>query len=154
MIPALVQLPNVPFAVLPAGIHWAQLSEVEARFAQTAHRAWLFEGVLAVVAALAHAKCERMYLDGSFVTGKIHPNDFDGCWDPTNVAAAMLDPILLDFTNKRAAQKQKYRGEMFIASVPNGGTATFLDFFQTEKLTGAAKGIVGIDLRRAYGAVP
>jgi hypothetical protein len=88
-----------------------------------------------------------MYLDGSFVTEKDRPNDFDGCWDPTNVVAHLLDPVLLDFTNGRAAQKQKYRGEMFIADAPNAGTQTFLEFFQREKLTGAAKGILGISLK-------
>jgi hypothetical protein len=49
------------------------------------------------------------------VTEKIHPNDFDGCWDSTNVDAALLDPVLLNFDNGRAAQKKKFRGEMFIA---------------------------------------
>ncbi len=95
-----------------------------------------------------------MYLDGSFVTEKEHPNDFDGCWDPADVVASLLDPVLLDFTNKRAAQKLKYRGEMFIASAANAGTETFLSFFQKEKLTGASKGIVGIDLKFSDGAVP
>jgi len=88
-----------------------------------------------------------MYLDGSFVTEKPKPNDFDGCWDPTNVVADLLDPVLLDFSNGRAAQKEKYRGEMFIASGLNGGAEPFLEFFQKEKLTGQAKGILGIDLK-------
>jgi hypothetical protein len=148
MIPPCIEVPGVPFGVLPPGIHWASLDETKARFAQTPHRAWLFEGVLAVAIALRHAKCERMYLDGSFVSEKLHPNDFDGCWDATNVVAGLLDPVLLDFNNGRALQKQKYRGEMFIASGLNAGIETFLEFFQREKLTGASKGILGVDLRK------
>jgi hypothetical protein len=147
MIPVFVQLRGVPFGVLPPGIHWASLREAGDRFGQTSHRAWLFEGVVAVSEALRRAQCERMYLDGSFVTEKDRPNDFDGCWDPTNVVGRLLDPVLLDFSNGRAAQKLKYRGEMFISDGLNAGTKTFLEFFQREKLTGAAKGIVGISLK-------
>ncbi len=146
MIPAYIQITGVTFGVLPPGIHWTTLDEIEARFAQSPHRAWLFDGILMVAEALRCANCEIMYLDGSFVTEKSHPNDFDGCWEPRNVRAESLNPVLLDFTNGRAAQKQKYRGEMFILSSMNGGVQTFLEFFQREKQTGAAKGIVGVKL--------
>lgn len=101
-----------------------------------------------VAQALRRANCARMYLDGSFVTEKNHPSDFDGCWDAVNVNVALLDPVFLDFTNGRAAQKQKYRGEMFIANGPNLQSGTFLDFFQREKFTGLPKGIVGVDLQQ------
>ena len=60
--------------------------------------------------------------------------------------AAKLDPVLLDFTNRRAAQKRKYHGEMFISSLPADGGLTFLDFFQRDKATGNPKGIIAIDL--------
>lgn len=152
MIPPCVMLPGVGFGVLPPGVHWATLEEIAARFAPTPHRAWLFEGVMQIALALRRANCSRMYLDGSFVTEKIHPSDFDGCWDPTGVSAGLLDPVLLDFKNGRAAQKKKYRGEMFISSGLNGGTETFLDFFQREKLTGALKGIIGVDLQQMDGS--
>jgi hypothetical protein len=92
-----------------------------------------------------------MYLDGSFVTEKIHPNDFDGCWDAANVDVTLLDPVLLNFDNGRDAQKRKYRGEMFIANGWNLGVGTFLDFFQREKHTGLPKGIVGVDLQQTSG---
>jgi hypothetical protein len=151
MIPLSVELSGAPYRVLPPGIHWAPLTEIGARFGQTSHRAWLFEGVVHVANALRRANCARFYLDGSFVTEKVHPNDFDGCWDPTNVNVALLDPVLLDFNNGRAAQKQKYRGEMFIADGLNLGAGTFLEFFQREKLTGLRKGIVGVDLQQMNG---
>jgi hypothetical protein len=151
MIPQCVEVIGLPFRVLPPGVHWAALSEIKSRFGQSLHRAQLFEGVLAVAQALRQANCGRMYLDGSFVTEKIEPNDFDGCWDPANVIGSLLDPVLLDFTNGRAAQKLKYRGEMFVAGSLNAGTETFLDFFQREKLTGMAKGIIGLDLKQLNG---
>lgn len=151
MIPACVIVTALPFQILPPGVHWAALSEIGSRFGRSLRRAQLFEGVLAVAEALRKANCERMYLDGSFVTEKIEPHDFDGCWDPTNVIGALLDPVLLDFTNGRAAQKLKYRGEMFVAGSFNSGTETFLDFFQREKHTGVAKGIVGVNLKQLNG---
>jgi hypothetical protein len=146
MIPPLANVPGLPYGILPPGIHWADLDEVASRFVGTEHRAWLFQGILAVAAALRAAGCMRMYLDGSFVTGKDHPNDYDGCWDPTQVNPAQLDPVLLDFSNRRAAQKLKYRGEMFISVGLSGPGTTFLEFFQVEKLTGIPKGIVGVRL--------
>lgn len=155
MIPDLIELgPPCPWAVLPAGIHDTTLAEVEARFATTPHRKWLFDGFVRMVQALAAAGCRYVYLDGSFVTAKPHPGDYDGCWEHVGVDPAKLDPVLLDFDNKRAAQKAKYLGEMFIAGMPNGPGAPFLDFFQVEKSSGLAKGILRIPLAPLKGATP
>ena len=60
-----------------------------------------------------------------------------------------LDPVFMDFSHSRARQKQRFLGEFFPAELPNGVTGmTFLEFFQTDKETGEAKGILKIDLRR------
>jgi hypothetical protein len=83
-------------------------------------------------------------LDGSFTTDKAQPNDYDGCWDPEGVDLSKLDPVLFDFANGRMAQKQKYFGEMFIATLGSEFTDTFLTFLQIEKSTGEKKGIIGI----------
>jgi len=83
------------------------------------------------------------------VTAKEIPGDFDACWDPRGVDGERLDPVLLDFTNRRAAQKEKYQGELFPSlqrADPAGNT--FLDFFQIDKRTGEAKGIVALDLKK------
>ena len=101
---------------------------------------------------LANAGCNHVYLDGSFVTAKPHPGDYDGCWDHVGVDLAKLDPVLLDFTNKRAAQKAKYLGEMFIAGMPSGPGGPFVDFFQIEKFSGRPKGILRISLAPLKGA--
>lgn len=151
MIPDLIDLKSCPWAVLPPGIHDATFAEVEARFATTPHRRWLFDGFVRATVALRVAGCSTVYLDGSFVTAKPHPGDYDGCWDHTGVNFKMLDPVLLDFSNKRAAQKAKYMGEMFIAGI-SSGMVPFLDFFQIEKFTGAAKGILRISLAPPKGA--
>jgi hypothetical protein len=85
--------------------------------------------------------------DGSFVTGKEVPGDFDGCWEAEGVDPQALDPVLLDFRHPRAAQKAKYRGELFVASLAAAPDGTrFLEFFRIDKVTGDAKGIVAVDL--------
>ena len=97
---------------------------------------------------LKAAGCGRAYIDGSFVTSKRRPGDYDGCWETTGVDLGRLDQVLLTFDQGSAAQKAKYQGEFFPARLTEGGSgATFLEFFQTDRETGALKGIVVLDLR-------
>ena len=97
--------------------------------------------------SLRRAGCHTVYIDGSFVTNKEVPNDFDACWEETGVTPELLDPVLLQFDAGRAAQKARYLGELFPASV--GATVegmSFLEFFQTDRETGGSKGIIAVDL--------
>jgi len=147
MIPPLINIGMTsPWPVLPPGIHDATIDEVRARFATTPHRKHLFEGLLRAISALEAAGCGMLYLDGSFVSDKSHPSDFDGCWDITGVDPHKLDPTLLDFKGKREAQKKKYFGELFFAQVRGVGGFDFLSYFQIEKFSGAPKGILRIKL--------
>lgn len=98
---------------------------------------------------LATAGCTAAYIDGSFVSAKDFPRDFDVCWDARGVDPTVLDPVFLDFSNSRAAQKRRFMGEFFPAQLPEGASGkTFLEFFQTDKDSGNPKGIVAIDLKR------
>ena len=104
-------------------------------------------GLWSALENLKNAGCRTVYLDGSFVTIKVIPNDYDACWDEDGVDPYLLDPVLLTFDAGRAAQKARYMGELFPASiVANAGGLSFLDFFQTDKETGDSKGIVAVDL--------
>lgn len=147
MIPGFVKINGCLWLALPKGIHTASLEEVRFRFAVTPRRMVLFEGLRRGVRNLQEAGCKNIYLDGSFVTAKPNPGDYDACWDPTSVRSDLLDPVFLDFNNHRQAQKQKFYGEYF----PMGCAAdqfgkTYLEFFQIEKTTGAAKGIIHVPL--------
>ena len=63
------------------------------------------------------------------------------------VDLARLDPVVLTFANRREAQKRKYGGELFPADWAADASGTnFLRFFQRDKDTGRAKGIIAIDL--------
>ena len=82
------------------------------------------------------------------VTTKPHPGDFDACWDVQGVDEAALDAVFWDFSDGRSAQKRRFGGEFFPAQLPEGATGrAFVEFFQVNKRTGAAKGIVAIRLR-------
>ena len=132
---------------LPLGIHPATWDEIVERYATNERRGQLMDGLRAALASLHAAGCSRVYLDGSFVTNKELPGDFDACWEAGSVDPGLLDPVLLDFRDRRAAQKAKFGGELFPAQfVAEPGGATFLEFFQLDRLTQHPKGIIAIDL--------
>ncbi len=135
--------------LLPHGIHWAAWQEISDRFGTNEHRRLLLEGLKEALTILKAAGCHTVYIDGSFVTSKELPDDFDACWEPTNVDPKKLDPVLLRFEPGRATQKVKYRGELFISTMRSGNPGPImLEFFQRDKMSGKEKGIVAIDLRR------
>ena len=147
MVPDFIELAGSPWPVLPPGIHPATLSEVEARFATNLKRREQFRGLVAALANLRGAGCGHVFLDGSYMTAKPRPGDFDACWDPRGVDPALLDPVLLTFGDHRAEQKAKYKGEFFPSTTPADVIGTiFIEFFQVDRFTGARKGIVAIDL--------
>lgn len=147
MLPALIPLPGAPWSVLPPGAHEASLEAVAAAFATNTWRRHLFDGLVLASGKLHQAGCQTVYLDGSYVTGKPMPGDFDACWDPTGVDPTKLDPVFLQFANGRAAQKAAFKGEFFPSSMMcmDVGRA-FVDFFQMDRFTGKQKGIISVSL--------
>ena len=134
---------------LNPGIHWVSWRDVVSSFGFTPRRVRLLTGLKEAVVLLQVAGCRTVYVDGSFATTKPQPMDFDACWATGGVDPDRLDPVFLDFSNARAKQKARFGGEFFPADLPEGMTGkTFLEFFQTDKETGAAKGIVALDLGR------
>jgi hypothetical protein len=127
---------------LPPGIHVATWPGLVERFGNNERRREIVAGLLRALQALKAAGCRRAYIDGSFVTSKDEPGDFDGCWDHAGVDFDVLDPVLLDFEGHREAQKAKFDGEMFIADAPG---SQFLEFFQIDR-DGRPKGIIQINL--------
>lgn len=135
------------FGLLPPGVHEATWAEVEAALGFSAKRMDLLTGLKDACLNLRSAGATHVFIDGSFSTSKKQPGDWDCCYSAVGVDASKLDPVLKDFTNGRLAQKRKYGGEMFIASVKSGLLGPpYLDFFQKDKGTGKAKGIVKLDL--------
>ena len=143
MIPDFIDIGG-PWKVLPLGVHHATLEEIEARFATSDHRKRLFSGFRNGVTALRKAGCRKIFLDGSFVTEKPIPADFDACWDPMEVDTSKLDSVLLDFADRRKKQKEVFHGEFFPSTSRADHKHFFLDYFQNDKYTGNAKGIICI----------
>jgi hypothetical protein len=130
-------------------IYWITWRDMLSSFGFTEHRVRLLSGLKEALMLLKRAGCVTVSVDGSFVTAKPQPKDFDACWAIEGVDPARLDPVFLDFSNSRAKQKARFGGEFFPADLPEGITGkTFLEFFQTDKETGAPKGIVALDLMR------
>lgn len=135
---------------LPPGEHMAGWDEVVGRYGATEWRRCLLAGLQRALRVLQAAGCRKVYLDGSFVTAKEHPGDFDGCWEAEGVdfdALEAIDDTLLTFADGRAAQKAKFLGELFVAEGRADPLGTlFREFFKRDR-DGLPKGIIVIDLK-------
>lgn len=135
---------------LPPGVHWAEWEEFVERFGNNERRLYLIQGLKMAMEQLKAAGCRTIYINGSFVTIKYKPGDFDACYDNETVDIDNLRthaPKLLNHYN-RAAQKAKYRGEIFPSNQPVGDYGdNSLEFFQSDRKQNK-KGIIAIDLMR------
>lgn len=130
---------------LPEGEHAAGWDDLVDRFGWTPRRRRLLDGLAEAVELLAGAGCLRLWLNGSFVTVKDKPADFDACWDPTTVDLDALDPIFFDLSARRANQKARFGGELFPNVVESASGLVFADFFKNER-DGGRKGIVVLSI--------
>lgn len=126
---------------LPEGEHAVSWEELVDRFGWTPRRRQLLDGLAEAAELLATVGCTRIWLNGSFVTAKDEPADFDACWDPDGVDLDALDPIFFDLTAGRANQKARFGGELFPNVVESDSGLVFADFFKNER-DGGHKGIV------------
>ncbi|MEO5840293.1 MAG: hypothetical protein ABIQ73_08290 [Acidimicrobiales bacterium] len=132
---------------LPPGEHVASWDEVVDRFGWTERRRRLLDGLAEAIELLGEAGCRKVWLNGSFVTSKDEPGDFDACWDSEGVDLDALDPVLLDLSDHRAAQKARFGGELFPNVTESQSGLSFAEFFQNERDT-SRKGIVVIHLSK------
>jgi hypothetical protein len=131
---------------LPIGEHKADWDEFAKRFGFNRRRRKMLEGLLEALRNLRDAGCRVAIIDGSFVTQKPHPADYDGIWEPRSVDLALVDRVLLTFDDRRAAMKAKYAGELFPASFFAAPGVRFREFFQFDR-EGRRKGTVRLALR-------
>lgn len=102
MVPSFITVNDAYWAVLPPGVHAADMTEVKKHLAYNQWRRQLYDGLQKACVSLVAAGCRSLYLDGSFVSEKPKPGDFDACWEPDGVDMRLLDPVFLDFTKSRA----------------------------------------------------
>jgi len=132
--------------VLPVGEHVATWDEVLERFGWNEKRRGLLDGLSEALDLLASAGCQRVWINGSFVTAKDEPVDVDVCWDTEGVDLDRIDPIFLDVSRGRAAQKALFGCEFLPNVIEASSGLVFADFFQNER-DGSRKGIVILNLR-------
>jgi hypothetical protein len=75
---------------LPAGEHDATWAEVLERFGWNQTRQAQLDGLADALRLLAGAGCTKVWLNGSFVTAKDEPGDFDAVWDTKGII--VIDP--------------------------------------------------------------
>ncbi|HEY9848533.1 MAG TPA: hypothetical protein V6D28_03675 [Leptolyngbyaceae cyanobacterium] len=81
---------------LPPGIHFCEWEEFKERFGTNLTRQRMINGLELAMTQLKAAGCRTIYIDGSFVTSKLTPGDFDACWEPGDVDYDYLRKIHLD----------------------------------------------------------
>jgi hypothetical protein len=101
----------IPFddnGYLPPGIHLIEWEEFDEQFNYNFTRQRLFDGLELAMTHLQAAGCRIIYIDGSFVSSKPKPGDFDACWEENGVnmnELKLLAPTLYNFSLQRAEQK-------------------------------------------------
>lgn len=127
---------------LPPGEHLADWQEFSTRFGGNRVRDRLLGGILRMGQSLRQAGCTFFLIDGSFVTDRETPNDFDACCDFSGINIAKTD---LRLFGTRAEMKAEFFGELFPEQYQADDRYTFREFFQTDR-DGVAKGIVRLQL--------
>lgn len=134
---------------LPPGIHVTTWEEFEQRYSLNLTRKTQLKGMKKAIEEFKKAGCSKIYIDGSFVTWKKHPGDFDALYDLDEVERHAIHDILIDPSFEgREKQKEYYEGEFFPTSEKADPYGTkYLEFFQKKKKSRNPKGIIKIELR-------
>jgi len=134
----------MPQGHLPRGIHHATWEEFEKRFGHNENRRQLLEGLKLLLSHLKSVDCRCLYVDGSFVTEKETPNDYDACWDVEGGKVEKLDKVLLSFSDE--GKHAMREGDIRPGSCsPAEKDSTYLEFFQMGR-DGEPKGIIKLVL--------
>jgi hypothetical protein len=145
MLPSFIVIRGALWPVLPPGVYDATMEEVYNRYAINERRRELFQGFNEAAENIFGAGSPQIYLDGSYISAKPEPGDYDALWDRRFVDPTLLDPLFIQLTMGTDRQKAKYLGEFFpSAAVEANSRKPFMDFFRTDRLTGAEKGIIRI----------
>lgn len=140
--------------VLPQGIYVTDFVTFSLRFGFSQRRKDLLQGLSSAISILKAAGCSTIYIDGSFVTDKELPNDIDCCWEGDfNIIGnnlLQLEPVLLDLTDGRRKQKEKFKCEFFNSEMilidQYSRYSRAIDFFQQIRFSNEKKGIICINI--------
>lgn len=128
---------------LPEGIHKATYDEVKVRYGHNEHRKKLLDKMDLLLEKLLHAGCKQFFLDGSFISNKELPNDYDALLGYEGLNVNLLDPIILQTPNAGLV-KEKYSCDLIPCDVGGYSGDFWIDRFTIDKETGNRKGIIKI----------
>lgn len=134
---------------LPPGTYNATLDEIEERYGYTIHRRKLLQGLKLGIRDIEESGCTIIYLDGSFITNKPKPGDYDVCYHSHRIDFSKLEelhPVFFDFDDECKSQKEKYLGEFWPSTYYTDGFHTILDGFKMDIYTRKKKGIIEINI--------
>ena len=148
------------YGCLPEGIHSMTWIDVHKVFNFSKRREQLLVGMGRIMEILKICGCDYLYLDGSFVTNKLNPNDIDAFFsiaygeNITIVYKKIIasEPLLSPIHENRKFLKQKYGCEVFWEYAAadtdmNGNEIPYIEYFQQLKgYPDIRKGIVKIKL--------
>lgn len=132
---------------LDPGIHLMNWDDFFREFSFSPKRKELFKGLKKVVDILTEVGCTDIYIDGSFATNILEPNDWDACFEcePKKLKNVFKAIPLLDIRQ----QKELYGGELYPAWAEADAYGTkFIDFFQQTLHAPYKKGIIRIILNQ------
>jgi len=132
---------------LDPGIHKMTWEEFNDFFSFSLRRKELLVGLEKVLLILKEIDA-KIYIDGSFVTDKLEPGDWDACFDcPPDKLIELITKYPIFFLPTSKPQKDLYKGELYYAqSDADGCGTTFLKFFQQIRGSSDKKGIIEIIL--------
>lgn len=135
---------------LEEGIYETSFSEMEEKLGFSRKRRKLLSAMKTLITYCKYLQCDVLYIDGSFVSTKISPADYDACWDTT---ATDKEPIMnaveqSSLNSDSESQKEEFGGEIYPAFVkaPLNHGMTILEYFQTIKDGEGKKGIIKLKL--------
>lgn len=138
------------YGYLPEGIHTVTWEHFEKEFGFSPRRQILMKGLYEVIQVLKQCGCEAIFIDGSMVTDKLEPDDWDACFKGNGEVIKQLYAIdadlVLDDSAKRDRQKAKYKGELYPPYAQAERDVCYIDFFQRVKGCKRKKGIIKIEL--------
>jgi hypothetical protein len=117
---------------LPEGKHLVIWSEITERYGIKPRRVEMLHGLRRALQILEDMGCNRIWIDGGFVTASESPKDYDCCYDTNQMdipSFRSLHPILA-FEANNERQKKEFGGEFYAADSMSYLGVTILELFQ------------------------
>jgi hypothetical protein len=138
--------PYNSYGYLPPGNYQISCDAFRDYFSGNKRREKLVNGFFHLAKLLAEVGCTQIWIGGSLVTDKEFPNDFDGCFDRTEIDwySSQLDPVLIDSSE----QAKRFGGSLVADTMFH-----FQDFLKTDRQN-RLKGIIEINPQELLDKTP